>query len=126
MRLITGGAYQGKRTYAASRWLLAANEIQDCAEWNVEDFSQAVCVYRFHLWIKAQAAAERDIHAQIEEIVKTNPDIIIIVDEVGSGIVPMDPSERQWREAVGRAACFLAERAESVERVVCGYGVKIK
>lgn len=54
------------------------------------------------------------------------PDAVIICDEVGCGIVPMEKEERIWRENVGRICCYLAERAQHVYRVFCGIGVMIK
>ena len=51
---------------------------------------------------------------------------LIIMDEIGCGIIPLEKSERLWREAVGNVGCFLAERAEGVERIICGTAVRIK
>ena len=45
---------------------------------------------------------------------------IVIADEIGCGLVPLDASEREKRERAGRLACMLAERADTVIRVVCG------
>lgn len=45
---------------------------------------------------------------------------VVICDEVGCGIVPLDPQERAWREAVGRLCCALAEEADLVVRVWAG------
>ena len=53
-------------------------------------------------------------------------DFIIICDEIGNGIVPIDPFEREYRERVGRILVQLAKRAEEVERIICGIGQKIK
>ena len=58
--------------------------------------------------------------------VKKNPDCIIICDEIGNGIVPMDPFERVYRERTGRILISLAENAEEVERIICGIPQKIK
>ena len=44
----------------------------------------------------------------------------MIATEIGCGIVPMDPAERERREAAGRLSCELARRAETVVRVCCG------
>jgi adenosyl cobinamide kinase/adenosyl cobinamide phosphate guanylyltransferase len=51
---------------------------------------------------------------------------VVVCDEVGCGVVPADPQERQYREEVGRAACRLAGEAERVERMVCGIPVVIR
>lgn len=45
---------------------------------------------------------------------------IVLCDEVGCGIVPLDRAERDWREAVGRLCCALAARADLVVRVTAG------
>ena len=50
----------------------------------------------------------------------------VTCDEVGCGVVPIDPFERLWREEVGRLCCDMAEDAETVVRVVCGIGQPLK
>ena len=50
----------------------------------------------------------------------------IVCDEVGSGVVPMEKTDRLWRERVGRTCCDLAEKADTVVRVFCGIGQVIK
>lgn len=51
---------------------------------------------------------------------------VVICDEIGCGLVPMDPGERARREQVGRLCIALAKEAEAVVRVVCGVGTVIK
>lgn len=46
--------------------------------------------------------------------------LVLIFDEIGEGIVPMDPFERRWREITGRVMTELAAKAGRVERIVCG------
>ena len=57
---------------------------------------------------------------------KQNAHTLIICDEVGGGVTPLDREDRDWRELVGRTCCALAETAEAVYRVHCGLGVRIK
>ena len=45
---------------------------------------------------------------------------VVIATEVGGGVVPVDPTQRRDREAAGRLACLLAQRADTVIRVQCG------
>ena len=52
--------------------------------------------------------------------------MILICDEVGCGVVPVEPAQRARREAVGRLCCRLAERAERVERIFCGLPMVLK
>ena len=39
---------------------------------------------------------------------------------------PMEKQEREYRERVGRLLIRLAGEAETVERIICGIGQKIK
>ena len=55
-----------------------------------------------------------------------NPPAVITLDEVGCGIVPMEKSERDYREAVGHAGQMLAAAAAEVYRMQCGIAVRIK
>ena len=61
-----------------------------------------------------------------EALLAANPDIILICDEVGCGVVPVDRDQRAWREDVGRLCCRLARRAERVERIFCGLPMTLK
>lgn len=129
MRLIVGGAYQGKRHYAAETYGLDWAEMADGAALGNDEWQNVKCVYRFQLFIRNQMESGKDFAAiaeMTEQLWQTNPNIVVIMDEVGSGIIPMEKREREWREAVGRIGCLLAEKAESVERLVCGCAVRIK
>jgi adenosyl cobinamide kinase/adenosyl cobinamide phosphate guanylyltransferase len=51
---------------------------------------------------------------------------VVICNEVGSGVVPIDKTERAAREATGRLCVALAERASKVVRLVCGIPTVLK
>lgn len=51
---------------------------------------------------------------------------LVICNEVGSGVIPMEHSERLWRENTGRLCCRLAKEATAVVRLVCGIPTVIK
>jgi len=53
-------------------------------------------------------------------------DIVIICDEMGSGLVPIDAFQREYRDTVGKICCELAKKADTVTRVYCGIGTVIK
>ncbi|MBR6242734.1 MAG: bifunctional adenosylcobinamide kinase/adenosylcobinamide-phosphate guanylyltransferase, partial [Ruminococcus sp.] len=61
-----------------------------------------------------------------QELCRNSPEMIIVIDEIGCGIVPVEKSERVWRENVGRCGCIIAENSELVIRVVCGIPTVIK
>lgn len=62
----------------------------------------------------------------INDIYEANPDIILICDEVGGGIVPLKKEDRIYRETVGRALCCAVKKSDKVERVMCGIGQCLK
>ncbi len=47
-------------------------------------------------------------------------------DEIGSGIVPIEPFESAWRESTGRILTELARPSDEVYRMICGIGQKLK
>lgn len=57
---------------------------------------------------------------------KENMELVLVTNEVGSGIVPMHPLSRAFRDIQGRVNQFLASRAQEVYLVVSGIPVKIK
>lgn len=82
-----------------------------------------IMVDALHLLLRGELAAGRDPRRLVSQI---PPDSIVTCAEIGCGVVPLDRFERVWREEVGRACCLLAERAERVERMVCGLPIIIK
>ena len=69
-----------------------------------------------------------DLHLWVKQLLQEGKpaDCIFICDEIGNGIVPMEKQEREYRERVGRLLIRLAGEAETVERIICGIGQKIK
>ena len=61
-----------------------------------------------------------------ELLLQKNPDAVIVSEEVGYGVVPVDAFEREYREAVGRICTKLAAGSRRVTRVICGIGTVIK
>ncbi|MGN0107460.1 MAG: bifunctional adenosylcobinamide kinase/adenosylcobinamide-phosphate guanylyltransferase [Hominilimicola sp.] len=118
-----GGRYSGKGEYVKSE--LGISEIVGCnAEY--DRLKTAKAVRDLHLLIKKIMLSGGDPMAHIQRLMADNPDIVIISDEIGYGVVPIDKFDREWREAVGRISCYVSKRAEKVIRVVCGIGNTIK
>ena len=68
----------------------------------------------------------RENIAELEELLQKNPEICIVTNELGYGVVPIEPFDRKWREKTGRICTELAAKADSVTRVVCGIGILLK
>lgn len=126
MWLITGGAYQGKLEYALNVTKLNREDMVDGADCNWEDIIRAPLINHFHLWIRRMLEEKKDTRSLVLKIIEKNPGVIIIVNELGCGIVPMDPFDREYREVTGRICQILAKEAMEVHRVVCQIGQVIK
>ena len=124
MRMIIGGAFQGKMEYAQKeypgiRWVDGAA----CSE---EELLQGEGVDHFHLYIRKSMEKYEEMRLFADRIIRENPQIVIITDEIGYGLVPIDAFERRYREETGRICTRLAAFSERVDRVVCGIGLPIK
>ncbi|MBP5529905.1 MAG: bifunctional adenosylcobinamide kinase/adenosylcobinamide-phosphate guanylyltransferase [Lachnospiraceae bacterium] len=129
MKLIIGGYAQGKLNYAVTKYNVAEDHVFEGtlpANEEAEKLSGTIIVTSLHKWIKKRIKEGGRPEEEISSFVKKHADAIIICDEIGNGIVPMDPFERVYRERTGRILVKLAEDAEEVERVVCGIAQKIK
>lgn len=77
-------------------------------------------------FIKAENAIEKEISELMEGISKTEAAVIIVTNELGSGIVPENPLARAFRDIAGRMNQYIAERCDEVYITVCGIPLKLK
>ena len=111
LTLVIGGAASGKREYVKS-----LGYAEDAIAGGILDEKPVLD--------KLQALAARRPDADLLPALLEKE--VIICDEVGCGVVPLDPAERALRERVGRLCVRLAERAEQVVRVSCGIAAVLK
>lgn len=135
MKLIVGGAYQGKTEYARGQlgtadgqMLIAGGmeNMEDLVARLLDDREAVACVTRFHLLVRYGMEQGLDLFELVDRMLLAHPHIVIVMDEVGCGIIPLEREERLYREQVGRVGCMLAERAACVVRIVCGIGTVLK
>jgi adenosylcobinamide kinase/adenosylcobinamide-phosphate guanylyltransferase len=126
MRLIIGGAYQGKKEYAAEEYKLEEKDWVDGAVCTEKELLESAAVSNFHIYIRRLIVQGSDPMETAQKIIEKNTHITIVTNEVGYGIVPMDAKERAWREACGRVCTVLAAKSEEVIRISCGIGQMIK
>ena len=153
MIIVCGAACQGKRDWAAAKWEIPAESILDGREYEKwadalagpgpeprsskavlpekggqgEPDSHQLCLldhFESMVWHVLQRGG--DPGAAARALMDRCPDLILITDEIGSGIIPMDEDLRDYREVHGRVCCDLAAAAQEVYRVSCGIGVRIK
>lgn len=100
MIFVTGPLYAGKQIYIQNALGLSDEAFARTAVRDVQEL-----------------AVGADLSALADSLAKQK---IVIATELGGGLIPVDRAEREKREAAGRLACLLAERAETVIRVCCG------
>lgn len=115
MVFIVGGAYQGKMKYAEDNF----------PDYLVINGYQSIVREELKKGLDSFAELDKRLLLHISEYGSLNK-LVVISDEVGYGVVPVDEFERKFRETNGRINCRLAETSETVIRVVCGIGEKIK
>lgn len=116
MTLIIGGAGQGKLDYALGSLGLT----EDAVARDPVDAEGRPVFDALETWLRGHP------EETLDALLEANPGVVILCDEVGCGVVPMDREERAWREAVGRLCCRLARRADRVVRVFCGLPMTLK
>lgn len=123
MMLIIGGSYEGKTEYAEA---IGISDICDGETAGFEEIKKHKCVKNYQMLVKRQLEAGLDPLNEAEKLFDECPDIVIISTEIGCGIVPIEKSERIWRETVGKVCCFIAAKSEKVVRISCGIASAIK
>ena len=122
MVLIIGGAYQGKLDYAKEQYGLTDDDVFTCEETSTAVGFDEKIVDHFERYvlalIKAGQVPEKAVGMQLRA--NRYKDRIIICDDISQGVVPMDKTERAWREGVGRTMVKVSEQADKVVRVFCG------
>ena len=112
MILVFGGMYQGKTDFARA---LSADRGQGGDP--VPDLTRDIA--------DAMSRGE-DPDEYIENRLPLFRDKIVLMNDYSQGLVPMEPEQRAFREACGRAMIRLARESEEVYRVFCGIGSRIK
>ena len=126
MKLILGGYANGRTAYAMQNYQLTESDCFDAAaeplaRWN----GQRLILHAeqlVNLWLEQGKKPCTESLPWLERW----QNAVLITQEVGCGLVPVTPQQRQLREAVGHFNRLLAECAETVERVCCGLGMQLK
>jgi adenosyl cobinamide kinase/adenosyl cobinamide phosphate guanylyltransferase len=131
---IIGGENQGKLEYLFNISRFKKENVVDCL--NVDGLkaeeilmSNRPVIYNFNNLIKELLVVyddEEKVKEKIKKMIKENRKAVIISNEIGYGIVPIDKFERRYRELTGRICCEIAKESKEVHRVICGIGTIIK
>lgn len=125
MHLIIGGAYQGKLDYAKTHFGVADRQVFTCREDAEIDLSKQCIrhIEEFVLYSVRNSINAVDYFAARRDDWRN---AVLICGDISCGVVPMSAEMRAWREQTGRLAAYLSREAETVTRVFCGLGQRLK
>ena len=134
MIFVIGGVHQGKLDYTLKLTKFNNEDVIDCLNIGSLKIDEVLTdnrpvVYNFNILIKELLKLydnEDVVKEKINSMLKNNRKSVIISNEIGFGIVPIDKFERRYRELTGRICCKVAKESEEVHRVMCGIGTVIK
>jgi len=136
--LIIGAAFQGKRAYAEQQYRRLTGrepsvgdgwqmELADSLDWPIVDHLTEMLYRLPEDDDQYQAATDAWLARLTAGQEQDSPALrIVVLDEIGAGLVPLTAGDRLWRERCGRLGCRLAELAERVDRIWCGLPVVLK
>lgn len=131
MELYIGGKSQGKAEYVLKNTgyseIFNEHNYVNLIENKINN--KKIIINHIHLIIREMVYENRNeeyIWNFFDRIISDNPDAVIISDEIGNGIVPIDRMERIYRDITGHILVKLAEKADSVIRIICGIAMVIK
>jgi adenosylcobinamide kinase/adenosylcobinamide-phosphate guanylyltransferase len=96
---------------------------------------EPVLIDGFTLWLSAllgddapaiDPILDGPVAAALAAIAARPGPLVVVSDEVGSGIVPMDPGARAYRDLVGIAHQRLAGLADEVHLLIAGLPITLK
>ncbi|HUI72280.1 MAG TPA: bifunctional adenosylcobinamide kinase/adenosylcobinamide-phosphate guanylyltransferase [Spirochaetia bacterium] len=89
-----------------------------------------VTIWISNLILADESFGERDAAAKAEELARaargSRSGVIVVTNEVGSGVVPDNALARRFRDCAGRANQVLARFAHEVHLCVCGIPITVK
>ncbi len=128
MRLYIGAAGQNKLENIILKEDLMNCKTADGADCSEDELLTAQIADHFHFFVKNHLELFDTEQKQEQFLCRLlkNRDRIIIGDEIGCGIVPLEKKEREYREIYGRMMCRIAHQADKVIRIICGVHQVIK
>ena len=138
MELIIGGCFQGKLDYAKQRCKEAGicvreEEILDGGKMPAEEYRERTgapvrILNHLHLVVRqyVETGKEQEIIPLLDRLLMKYPDMLIVCDEVGLGLVPVGETQQEYREAVGHTLCHLARQAVHMVRITAGIPLVIR
>lgn len=75
---------------------------------------------------ESEKAIKSEIERLMEGVRESESTVIMVTNELGSGIVPENVLSRVFRDIAGRVNQYIAEQCDEVFMTVCGLPLKLK
>ena len=124
MHLIIGGAYQGKKTFAKEKYGFRNIHMFICMKDEI-DFSYP-CVANFEVFTYGCVERGEDPVEYFKLHRDEWEDAVLICRDISAGMVPVNATERKWRECHGKLCQYLSKEASQVSRIFCGLEQRLK
>ena len=126
MRVIIGGAHNGKRTYVKTL-------LEEQGNYNVQWLdgelpspgSECIVLAGVEKWLEQCGLGEEEAINRVIQSVE-NRDVVLILTDIGRGIVPISAGQRELRDVCGRLYQRLLAEADEVTRSWYGIAKTIK
>lgn len=122
--------HMSKKKYPGTPSVWWKKDLTEGGRLPVGDQTQDIILWdHFHLCVRnwQQAGMTMDeMQDRIEAICRACRHLVIISDEVGNGIVPLQKGDRVYRDLVGNLLIGIASKAERVDRIICQIPQQIK
>lgn len=126
MHVIIGGAHNGKRAYVKTLLEKQGNNSVQWFEGELPDpGNESIVLAGIEKWLEQCGLGEEEAFYHVLNSVK-NRDAILILTDIGRGIVPIDAGQRELRDVCGRLYQRLLSEADEVTRIWYGISKTIK
>lgn len=95
----------------------------------IQEHEGTILVECLSMWINNMlyhGLTFEDMQTQIKNIMKEEKNIVFVLNDVGSGIIPDNSLARKFVDISGKLSQLIAKDADEVFHVIAGIGTKIK
>lgn len=121
MILIFGGSYNGKTEYVKENFNVSDTDILNCTHYDIfSSVQNKKVINKFHIFVKECLKNNIDPFDMVLHNIEKLQNKIIVCDDINSGVVPIKPEERLYRETLGKILQYLSKKSDMVIRVFFG------
>ncbi|MEM7600844.1 MAG: bifunctional adenosylcobinamide kinase/adenosylcobinamide-phosphate guanylyltransferase [Verrucomicrobiota bacterium] len=113
-------------------WITVENEF-DLAQIAADHAGQTILIDCLTLWLSHWSEFDPEpevtldrLRTGLSALAEQNTQTVIVSNELGGGLIPMEAASRAYRDLVGTANQIVAAHADEVEFVIAGLPTRLK